>query len=40
MGIKVKKVFNDLRDTYIIDIIITYFNPDKKTVVKIDILKL
>ena len=33
---EVKKAFNEVRNIFIIDTIIVHFNPDKKTVVKIN----
>ena len=35
---EIKKAFNELRDVFIIDTIIFYFDPNKKTIVKTDIL--
>ena len=33
-----KKTFNELRNIFIIDTIMAYFNSDKKTIVEIDTL--
>ena len=35
---KVKRAFNEFRNIFTIDTIMAYFNPNKKTVVKIDAL--